>query len=132
MAVALGGGLGSLLRWALSGATPAGPLTGIPWPTWGINIAGCLAIGILLVLLTEAVAAPHPLVRPFLGTGLLGGFTTMSTYADQVLALSRAGEAVLAVGYLCGTLTAALAAVAVGVLATRALTGVRPLLGARP
>jgi fluoride exporter len=61
----------------------------------------------------------HRLVRPFLGTGLLGGFTTFSGYAEQARTLLAAGRFAVAFGYLGGTLGAALVAVQLGVVATR-------------
>ncbi len=128
-AVAVGGALGSLARWWLATPTPTGA---VPWPVLWVNVTGCLAIGILLVLVTEVVKDPNPLVRPFLGTGVLGGYTTMSTYADQVFLLARAGQAGPAAGYFAGTLAGALLAVAAGVVLTRALCGVRPLVGHHP
>lgn len=128
-AVAVGGALGSLIRWALAGP---GPPQGIPWPVLWINVTGCLVIGVLLVLVTEVSGAPNPLLRPFLGTGVLGGYTTMSAYADQVFVLAREGAPGLALAYLGGTLAGALLAVAAGVVLTRAFTGIRPLVGHHP
>ncbi len=129
VAVGAGGALGSLLRWWLSVPVPS---HAIPWSVLWINVSGCLAIGVLLVLLTEVAADPQPLLRPFLGTGVLGGFTTMSTYADHVFLLVRTGESIAALGYLTGTLAGALLAVTVGVVLTRKLAGVRPLAGHHP
>jgi CrcB protein len=72
--------------------------------------------------LTELTTA-HPLARPFLVTGILGGFTTFSTYAVDVEHLLAAHAVGVALGYLLGTLAAALAATWVGILATRAVGG---------
>jgi CrcB protein len=84
-AVALGGGVGSLARYALSQAWPTG-VRGLPWTTLGINVVGSLLLGMLVVALTE-IWRPHRLVRPLLGTGVLGGFTTFSTFAVEVRGL---------------------------------------------
>jgi CrcB protein len=73
-----------------------------------------------MVLVTEVWTA-HELVRPFLGTGVLGGYTTFSTYGVDVQQLVAAGSAGTALLYLAGTLAAALVAVAAGLRATRAL-----------
>jgi CrcB protein len=116
--VALGGGLGALSRYALAEALPT-PASGFPWATFATNVLGCLLIGVLMVLVTEARPA-HRLVRPFLGVGVLGGFTTFSTYAVETSGLLRHGEAGLAVVYLAGTLLAAMLAVVAGVIVTRA------------
>lgn len=114
--VALGGGLGALGRYGLAEALPT-PSGGFPWATFATNVLGCLLIGVLMVLVTEARQA-HRLVRPFLGVGVLGGFTTFSTYAVETSGLLRHGEAGLAVAYLAGTLVAAM--VVAGVVVTRA------------
>lgn len=111
-AVAAGGALGALARHGAGVALPS------PWATFAINVVGCLLIGVLLVLVVEWRPAP-PLVRPFLGTGVLGGFTTFSTYAVDVhLLLDRP---VVAAAYLVGTLLSALAATWLGVRVTRAV-----------
>lgn len=115
--IAAGGVTGSLARYALARAWPA-PAGGVPWATLGTNVAGCLLIGVLMVLITEVWAA-HRLIRPFLGVGLLGGFTTFSAYAEQSRALLAAGRGATGLGYAAGTLAAALCAVQVGAVTTR-------------
>jgi CrcB protein len=67
------------------------------------------------------VAGAHRLVRPFLGVGVLGGFTTFSTYAVDFNSLLRMGQLGTALLYLSGTLVSALLAVLIGVKATRAV-----------
>ncbi|ONI81339.1 chromosome condensation protein CrcB [Actinosynnema sp. ALI-1.44] len=111
--VSIGGGFGALVRYLVGLVAPT------PWGTFGINVLGCFLIGVLMVLVTETIRA-HRLVRPFLGVGVLGGFTTFSTYAvetDQLLPVSPW----LAGAYLVGTLVAALLAVAAGVWLVRRL-----------
>ncbi len=76
-----------------------------------------------MVLITEAWTA-HRLVRPFLGVGVLGGFTTFSTYAVEVQQAVAAGAVRTGLLYLAGTLVAALVAVRLGVTLTRRATGV--------
>lgn len=82
----------------------------------------------------DGAAARHPLVRPFLGVGLLGGFTTFSTYAVDTARLLEGGRPGPASAYLAGTVGAALAAVALAAWATRALVRRRrrPPAGERP
>lgn len=125
-AVALGGGLGALARYGLATAFPttAFPTTAghFPWTTFAVNALGCLLIGVLMVLVTEAWRA-HPLARPFLGVGVLGGFTTFSTYAAEVFELLHRGAPVAALLYAVGTVLLALLAVTAGIRATRAVTG---------
>jgi CrcB protein len=118
--ISAGGVTGALARYALVRAWRA-PAGGFPWATFVINVLGCLLIGVLIVLITEVWAA-HRLIRPFLGTGVLGGFTTFSGYAEQSRAMLAAGRFAVAFGYLGGTLGAALVAVQLGVVATRLAT----------
>ncbi|MET9350372.1 fluoride efflux transporter CrcB [Streptomyces termitum] len=118
--VAAGGVLGASARYAATLAWPTAPGT-FPWTVFAVNAAGCALLGLIMVLATEAPAAPHPLLRPFLGTGFCGGFTTFSTYALDTRRLLGSDSAVEGVLYLGGTLVAALAAVVAGVTAGRAL-----------
>lgn len=121
--VAVGGAIGSAARYGVAQAFPHGP-GGIPWATFGINAGGCLLIGVLIVAVTEIWDA-HPLTRPFLGTGILGGFTTFSTYAVDSLTLAGGGHPRRALLYAGLTLICALAAAATGMRLTRALASAR-------
>ncbi|GGM69518.1 hypothetical protein GCM10012275_44950 [Longimycelium tulufanense] len=119
--IAVGGALGALARYGIGLALPWQP-AGFPLPTFAVNLLGCLLMGALMVLATE-VWSGHRLLRPFLGTGVLGGFTTFSTYsvdAERLLAAGRVGVAVL---YVAGTLVGALGAVVLGIALTRRATG---------
>ncbi|GAA1420107.1 fluoride efflux transporter CrcB [Streptomyces thermospinosisporus] len=119
-AVALGGGAGAAARHAAAVHWPT-PAHGFPWTTLGVNIAGCALIGVLMVLLTEARRTRHPLLRPFLGTGVLGGFTTFSTYTVDIARLLAEGHARTALTCLVATPLAALTAVWLAAQATRGL-----------
>jgi CrcB protein len=116
--VAVGGVLGSFGRYGLAVWIPRSP-TGFPWATFLTNSTGCLLIGVLMVLVTEVWSA-NPYVRPFLGVGVLGGFTTFSTYAVETRGLFAGARPALAFAYLAGSLISGLAAVAVGVAIGRA------------
>ena len=89
-----------------------------------IAIIGCGLIGVLMVLLGE-MRRPHRLLRPLVGTGVLGGFTTFSTYAVDLQRLLAGGHAWTAAAYLVATPVAALTAVWASVRATRRLLGGR-------
>lgn len=116
--IALGGVLGALARYGVGLALP--PDRGaFPLATFLVNVVGCALIGALIVVITEWTAA-HPLVRPFLATGILGGFTTFSTYATDAEELLGDGRLATAGAYLAGTLAAAVAATWLGVRLTRA------------
>jgi fluoride exporter len=117
LAIAVGGMLGASSRRALELAWPTDPAQ-FPWSTFVTNVAGSALIGLLMVYGVER-GAGHPLLRPFLGVGVLGGFTTFSTYAVQTTDLLRAGEPMLALTYLFGTLAVALASVGIGLLVGR-------------
>jgi fluoride exporter len=123
-AISAGGALGALARYGLATAWPhaAGHF---PWATFVTNVSGCFLIGVLMVLITEVWSA-HRLIRPFLGVGVLGGFTTFSTYTGDVQQLVAAGAARTGLIYLAGTVVAALAAAYAGLTLTRLVTrGVR-------
>jgi len=107
LAVALGGALGAVLRWALGEAVPDG--AGFPWTTFGINVTGSL---VLAWLPAVAAVRRRPRLAVGLGPGLLGGYTTLSTYAEETRALLADGQTLTALAYLLGTLAACLVAVA--------------------
>lgn len=107
--VAVGGAIGASARYGLTLVWPT-PEGGFPWATFLTNVVGCAVIGVFMVLVTDVWAA-HRLVRPFVGTGVLGGFTTFSTYAVDIRRLVGAGRPGLGLAYLAATLVAALAAV---------------------
>ncbi|MET8082232.1 fluoride efflux transporter CrcB [Streptomyces sp. NPDC005303] len=107
--VALGGALGATARYALSLHWPTPP-GGFPWATFWTNVVGCAVIGVFMVVITDVWAA-HRLVRPFFGTGVLGGFTTYSTYAVDIQRLLDHGRPATGLAYLAATLLAALTAV---------------------
>ena len=108
LAVSVGGALGALLRYSLTLAEPDDG--GFPWTTFTINLVGAF---LLALLPASARVRRHPLLPPLLGTGVLGGFTTLSTWSEQTRALVADGAVVTAAAYVAGTLAACLAAVAV-------------------
>jgi fluoride exporter len=118
-AVAVGGALGALTRYEVALAIPTGT-DGFPWSTWLINVSGSLFLGFLLTVLAER-RTPTRYVRPFLGTGFTGGYTTWSTFVVDADLLVHHGHPVVAVVYVAATLVAGLGAVVVGVWGTRRL-----------
>jgi len=97
--VAVGGAFGAVLRWSVA---PAADAEGVPWGTLGVNLLGSLLLGAMTVLLAEAVLSREQAL--VFGTGLLGAFTTMSTFAVEVVRMVDGGEQVTAMAYLLGTL----------------------------
>lgn len=90
--VGLGGFVGSTLRFLISGwVHRLVPFAQLPWGTLAVNVVGCLAIG-LLGGLADGMQALTASQRLFLVLGLLGGFTTFSSFAFETLALARDAE----------------------------------------
>ena len=115
---ALGGGLGALARWGLSLGIPSAG--GWPWATLLVNLTGCLLLGALHAVLV--LRSPEPSwARPFLGVGVLGGYTTYSTFAVEVVHLVDDGAGALAAGYVLASVGGGVLAVAAGSLLARAL-----------
>ncbi|MCP3754828.1 CrcB family protein [Streptomyces sp. TBY4] len=121
-AVAAGGAVGAAARYGVGLLWPAAP-GAFPWGTFWVNVAGCALIGVLMVLIGEGGRSAHPLVRPFLGVGVLGGFTTFSTYAVDLARLLDAGEAGTALAYAGLTVAGALGAVWAAAVLTRRAVG---------
>ena len=118
-AIAVGGVVGAEARYGLGVLLPH-RADEWPWATLLTNVSGCLLIGVLMVVIVERIR-PHPLVRPLLGVGVLGGYTTFSTYAVDTVTAVQSGRVVLAVLYAVATPLLALVAVAIGTVATRRL-----------
>jgi CrcB protein len=115
--IAVGGALGAVARQLISAAVPRQPHE-FPIGTFVVNLSGCLLIGLLMVSIVD-VWRPHRLVRPFLGVGLLGGYTTFSTYTVETQALIQEGNPRMAFVYFGATVVGALLAVQAGVLIAR-------------
>jgi CrcB protein len=118
-AISAGGVLGALARHALALAWPhaAG---GFAWATLVTNVSGCFLIGVLMVIVTQVVTGSR-LLRPFLGVGVLGGYTTFSTYVVDAQRAASAGRPGLALAYLAVTLAGAMLAVWAGTAFTERL-----------
>jgi CrcB protein len=116
-AIAVGGVLGAEARYGMSVWLPHQPGQ---WPgaTWLVNTSGCFLIGVLMTVITE-LAPVHRLIRPFLGVGILGGYTTFSTAMVDVQQMAVAGREAQALGYLAATVAAALAATFLGATLAR-------------
>ena len=125
LVVAAGGALGGAARWGLNAAWPTSG-AGTAWSTLAENVLGSFLLGALMVVLLEVRERPSRYARPFLGVGVLGGFTTFSAYAVEVVVLARDGRVLAGTAYALGTLVAALLATLAGVTLARRLAGVRP------
>lgn len=122
----VGGTLGTALRAALESASPAQP-AGIPWATLAINVAGSLLLGVLL----EVLARSGPdtgwrrAARLTLGTGVLGGFTTYSTFAVESVQRLSPDAYVVGLAYAVGSIALGVGAAAAGYTGARRLAGRR-------
>jgi CrcB protein len=123
-AVFLGGAVGGLARYAITSVWPTGTES-LPWATFAINTGGAFLLSLLAVLLAE-MWAPRRYLRPLIGTGFLGAFTTFSSVVVVADQLTAHGHAATAAGYLAGTVLAALAAAALGLVLGRAIATRRP------
>lgn len=122
LAIAAGGAVGGTMRHAVSVVFDS-RFEGFPWGTFTENVTGCLLLAVLMVYLIE-VWPPSRYVRPFLGVGVLGGFTTFSTYMNETRELLLDGRAIVAFVYVAATLVAGLLATWMGLRASRRLAGV--------
>jgi CrcB protein len=113
LAVALGGALGAVARYQLSLWVHARWPSAFPTGTLVVNMLGCLLLGVLAGTL-ETRAAASPTLRLFLGAGLLGAFTTFSTFELETLLAFERGHAGVALTYVAVSVLVGLAAVWVG------------------
>jgi len=116
-AISAGGAIGAASRYLIQTTWPTSD-GAFPTGTLAINILGCALIGVLMVLTTQ-VWSSQRLLRPFLGTGVLGGFTTFSTYTVDIQQLVAGAHAATALVYLAITPIAALLAAWAAAAATR-------------
>ncbi|MDN5599663.1 MAG: fluoride efflux transporter FluC [Brachybacterium sp.] len=120
--VAAGGALGAMLRFGLTVLAPTvttPTLVELPWATLGVNLLGCLGLGLLNGMLE--VRAHRPWLQPLLGTGLCGGFTSFSSVVLEGSAMIGADFPVLAMTYTLATVIVCLAGIVLGLLGGRRL-----------
>ena len=137
--VAVGGAAGAALRYGVSHLWRNGSdaylvwrtgAAAFPWTTLVVNVVGCFLMGVLTVAVKERFPHAPRLLNPLLGTGVLGGFTTFSSYTDDVRRLFENDQPGAATGYLFLTVVGAMAGVVLGVVLARlALTRGRPWPG---
>lgn len=121
--VAAGGALGALLRWGLAQLLPATTtftLVDLPWGTFLANVFGCGILGVMTGIL-DVRPLRRPQLQLALGVGFCGGFTTMSTFVLEVLAMLGASFPLEAFQYTVTSMAFALFAVVVGFLVGRVL-----------
>jgi fluoride exporter len=117
VAIACGGVVGSVSRYLLSLALPTE--TGrFPWGTFLINVTGSALLGFLLVLLMEQFPRGH-LARPALGTGIIGAYTTFSTFVVEAVLLVRDGQVLSALTYVLLSVLVGIGALWIGMTGAR-------------
>ena len=120
LAVGVGGFLGASARYLLGGAVYRWLPATFPWATFLINVTGCFGIGFLAVLAEERMVL-GPDARLFLMVGVLGGYTTFSTFGYETIALLRDGSLGAASLNVLGQVVLGLLAVWAGMAAARVL-----------
>lgn len=111
--IAVGGAAGSLARWSLDQVITGSPY---PWATFVVNALGCLLLGLLMAFVE---VRPRPRLRPLLGVGFLGGFTTFSTFELETRGLLASSHGLLAIVYVVASISLGLLAALGGLLAGR-------------
>lgn len=106
--VAIGGAIGSVCRYLLSGINVAS----WPWGTFAVIILGSLFIGLLVGLISKGIVSPE--IKLLLITGFCGGFTTFSTFANESFSMMKAGDALQMALYLAASVVIGILAVWLG------------------
>jgi len=117
VALGCGGVMGAVARYAVSLAIPTA-VNHFPWSTFIINLSGSAVLGFLLILLIEQFPRGR-LVRPLVGSGVIGAYTTFSTLEVDTLLLFRGHDIATGVLYLTSSLLGGLVAVWLGMNAAR-------------
>jgi fluoride exporter len=119
--IALGGGVGSLLRYLIGGAIQRSSASGFPIGTTFVNVVGCFLVGVFVRFLLNMQTSVE--LRALLIVGFCGGFTTFSTFSYETVGLLEGGEYVRAVTYVLGSLLLCVTATFAGMIAVGAMTG---------
>ncbi|WP_104488152.1 fluoride efflux transporter CrcB [Acinetobacter indicus] len=117
--VALGGAIGASLRYGLS-LWLFKPNMLFPWPTWSVNLFGCFAAGIFFAFSQKFPVLQQEL-RLFLMVGILGGFTTFSSFGLETFQLLKQGHTSVALMYVISSVILGVLCLAVGFYLFQAL-----------
>ena len=114
IAAGVGGALGSLARHGVNTLVARRSLHPVPYATLIVNVAGCAVIGVLAGLLASQRISMGPVLRVFVFVGILGGFTTFSSFGLDTFTLARGGRTSAAAWNVAAQVVLGLAAVAGG------------------
>jgi fluoride exporter len=115
--VMVGGGIGAVLRFQLGRILVTSP-SGWPWGTFAANVVGGLLMGVLAAWLLRAGQGAENM-RLLLGVGLLGGFTTFSSYSLELVQMVQNGQGLMAIIYAIGSAVIAVSALLAGLMLTQ-------------
>jgi fluoride exporter len=119
--IALGGAVGSVLRYLIGGAIQRSSGSGFPVGTMFVNVAGCFLIGVFVRYLLNMQTSAE--LRALLVIGFCGGFTTFSTFSFETVGLIEGGEYARAATYVLGSVVLCLMATFAGMAAVSAIAG---------
>ncbi|KAA5607645.1 fluoride efflux transporter CrcB [Roseospira marina] len=120
IAVAAGGAVGAVARYTVTSVVPRVLGHGFPWGTVVVNVVGSLIMGFLIDILARRWSAP-PEARVFLVTGVLGAFTTFSTFSLDAATLYERGALMASAAYVTGSVVVGILALFLGMWLGRAL-----------
>lgn len=118
--IALGGALGAVLRYGVTGWVMRHAGAGFPYGTLAVNTLGSLAIGLIAGWFLREMAEAKPMLQAFLITGLLGGFTTFSAFSLETVSLLQRGDYTAAFSYIAASLLLCVSACALGLILVKA------------
>lgn len=118
--VGIGGALGAMARLAIGGLVGALP-NGFPLSTFLINIAGSLAMGLLVGVLAKTTPQFQNEIRLFVAVGVFGGFTTFSSFSLDAITMIERGDVLLAAAYVFGSVLFGIAGLWIGMQAMRVI-----------
>ena len=119
--VAAGGATGAVGRFLVSFLVRSNGVSGFPWATFGVNLTGCLLMGLLIGWLWRLPPGASEAARLFVGVGLLGGFTTFSAFSLELFQLIERRDMWHALAYAGGSLLGGLIAFSIGFYLVRAV-----------
>lgn len=120
LVIGVGGMIGANVRWKVGEWVDKQTTGDFPWGTLVINLTGSLILGAFLTVVTERVAG-RPLTRLLVATGMIGAYTTFSTFVYETARLLERGDVLIAAAYVSASLALGLVAVWAGMVTVRSI-----------